>query len=194
MRLTGLGFCFGVLLFVLLLAEVAGADAAPSRISIASASPHTYSFRSQGDGDWWGAYLTIHTNQPYRLKNGMPEGLTFWRLTMACVKEKLTPQAEDDGTTSYHVDPAGFTTVTVSGTSARNLIANHTYQIPGKGAWRVSSQFYPLRGKQHWNGGFETRRCGNSDTPVFSASLGGDLRKGPTVRATINANGYIYHY
>ncbi len=131
MRWTGLGSCFGLLLFALLLAAVAGAGAAPSRISIASASPHTYSFRSQVMATG-GCHLTIRTNQTYRLKNRMPEGLTSWRLTMACVKEKLTPQAEDDGTTSYHVDPDGFSTLTVKGTSAQNLIENHTYQVPGK--------------------------------------------------------------
>ena len=112
---------------------------------------------------------------------------------MASVKEKLTPQAEDDGTTSYHVDPDGFSTLTVKRTSAQNLIENHTRHVPGKGAWTVVSQFYPLRGK-HWNGGFQTRRCGDSDEPVFSASLGGDLRKGPAGGDTINANGPVYHY
>ena len=88
----------------------------------------------------------------------------------------------------------GQAQLTVKGTSAQNLIENHTYQVPRKGAWTVLSQFYPLRGKQHWNGGFQTRRCGNSNQPVFSASLGGDLRKGPARGATINANGHIYRY
>src|SRR4051794_4866930 len=101
----------GVVACLLLLALPLAAGAAPSASFRPSAS-YTYSFRSEGDGNWWGAALTIHTSRPYTLRNGMPDGLTSWRLTMACVKEKLTPQREDDGSTSYHVSPAGFSTVT----------------------------------------------------------------------------------
>ena len=39
-----------------------------------------------------------------------------------------------------------------------------------------------------------SRRCGDPARPVFSASFGGDLRKGPAGGATIDANGQIYHY
>ena len=109
-----------------------------------------------------GCRLTIHTNQPYRLKNGMPEGLTSWRLTMACVKEKLTPQAEDDGTTSYHVDPDGLSTLTVKGTSAQSLIENAPTTSPARMPG-PSCCSLPAPGQAARNGGFQTRRCGNSD-------------------------------